>query len=103
MCRTLRGGRAEAIITFTPADGRHLSAAAARSETFFERSSSVPSKSMATSLIAPCVGTAAALLWAGFDCVDSIDVSVYSFLANARRQCYRKNEMSSQSSLQSVP
>src|SRR5438309_692490 len=39
------------MTTFTPVDGRHFRAAAARSETFLERSSNVPSRSIATSLI----------------------------------------------------
>src|SRR6266566_5025186 len=48
MCRTLRGGRAEAMTTLTPIDGRHRSAPTVRSLTCLESVSSVPSRSTAT-------------------------------------------------------
>src|SRR3954467_13506649 len=51
MCRTLRGGRAEAITTFTPVAGKQRSATAALAQTFFDLSSNVPSRSIATSLM----------------------------------------------------
>ena len=51
MCLTLRGGRADAITTFTPRSGKPLSAPAVRVLTFLESLSSVPSRSIATSPI----------------------------------------------------
>src|SRR3954467_12851943 len=51
MCRTLRGGRAEAMTTFTPLPGRHFSACTVCALTCLLLLSSVPSRSMATSLI----------------------------------------------------
>src|SRR4051794_36071412 len=51
MCRTLRGGRAEAITTLTPLPGRHFSACTVCALTCLLLLSSVPSRSMATSLI----------------------------------------------------
>src|SRR5947209_8468865 len=51
MCRTLRGGRAEAITTCTARRGRQQSASTVRRLTRLSRSSSVPSRSTATSRI----------------------------------------------------
>src|SRR3954468_17519771 len=48
MCRTERGGRAEAITTLIPRAGRPANAAAVRSVTCLESLSSVPSRSTAT-------------------------------------------------------
>src|SRR5436190_20679292 len=51
MCRTLRGGRADAMTTFTPVAGKARSETAALAQTFFDLSSNVPSRSIATSLM----------------------------------------------------
>src|SRR4051812_32327277 len=51
MCRTLRGGRAEAITTFTLLPGRQRNACTVWALTCLLEFSRVPSRSMATSLI----------------------------------------------------
>src|SRR5689334_20893717 len=51
MCRTLRGGRADAITTFTLLRGRQRSACTVWALTCLLEFSRVPSRSMATSLI----------------------------------------------------
>src|SRR4051812_20414810 len=65
MCRTLRGGRADAITVRTPWAGKHRSALTVCSLTCFESSSNVPSRSIATSRMAERPASTQAAVAAG--------------------------------------